>query len=218
MQADVYNFKNEKVGKTDLPENVFGVKWNPVLVKQVLLAQIANRRRPWAHVKTRGEVRGGGRKPWRQKGTGRARHGSIRSPLWVGGGKAHGPRKERDYSQKVNKKMKRQAILGVLSKKFKDGEVKIMENMELQAPKTKIVAENLRSLFGEKRLKKADTLFVPSLENKNIYRASRNLVKAKALSPESLNVYDLMNYKRILIDQKAIPTIAKHYTKLASGK
>lgn len=211
MQADVYNFQNQKIGEVDLPSSVFGAKWNPVLVKQVVLAQLANQRHPWAHTKDRGEVRGGGKKPWRQKGTGRARHGSIRSPIWIGGGKAHGPTKERDYSQKVNKKMKRQAILSVLSKKFKDGEVKIMEDLGLAAPKTKLMAENLKSLFGIKRIKKADVLFVPSLENKNIYRASRNLVKAKSIDPQSLNVYDLLNYKWILIDQKAIPVIAKHY-------
>ena len=124
MNADVYNLKNEKVGTVELPESVFGVRWSPVLVKQVAEAQSANARDPWAHTKTRGEVRGGGRKPWRQKGTGRARHGSIRSPLWVGGGKAHGPRNERDYSQKVNKKMKRTALFSVLSRKAKDGEMK----------------------------------------------------------------------------------------------
>lgn len=215
IPAEIYNFKNETVGKTDLPENIFGVRWNPLLVKQVILAQLANRRRAWAHVKTRGEVSGGGRKPWRQKGTGRARHGSIRSPLWIGGGKAHGPRKEKDYSQKVNKKMKRQAIFAVLSKKFKEGEVKIMENLEIAEPKTKIVAQNLKSLLGEKRLKKADALLVPAPDNKNIYRASRNLTKVKALAPSALNVYDLVNYKRVLIDRKAIPVIAKNY---ASGK
>jgi large subunit ribosomal protein L4 len=211
MRADVYNFKNEKVGEIEAPESVFGVKWNPLLVKQALLAQLANRRRPWAHAKTRGEVRGGGKKPWRQKGTGRARHGSIRSPIWIGGGKAHGPRKDRDYSQKLNKKMKRLALLSVISKKFKDGEVKIMEDLGLSQPKTKLMAANLKSLLGEKRLKKADMLFVPSSDNKNIYRASRNLVKAKVLDPESLNVYDLLNYKRILLDQKAVAAIAKHY-------
>lgn len=194
----------------ELPAAIFGAKWSPQTAKQVLLAQLANRRQPWAHAKDRSEVRGGGRKPWRQKGTGRARHGSIRSPLWTGGGKAHGPGKDRDYSQKVNKKMKRQALLGVLSKKFKDGEVKIMEDLSVSEPKTKVLAKNL-SLFGGKRGKKVDTLFVPSPENKNIYRASRNLVKAKALHPEALNVYDLMNYKRVLIDQKAVPAIAKHF-------
>src|SRR6202007_528340 len=105
MKSPVYNIKNETVGEIDLPDSVFGAKWNPILVKQVGLAMMANARRPWAHAKGRSEVRGGGRKPWRQKGTGRARHGSIRSPLWSGGGKAHGPVKTRDFSQKINKKM-----------------------------------------------------------------------------------------------------------------
>ncbi|MEN9342013.1 MAG: hypothetical protein RIQ54_269, partial [Candidatus Parcubacteria bacterium] len=91
MNTDVYNIKNEKVGSIELPQSVFGVAWSAALVKQVLTAQLANARRSWAHAKTRAEVRGGGRKPWRQKGTGRARHGSTRSPIWVGGGKAHGP-------------------------------------------------------------------------------------------------------------------------------
>src|SRR5258708_29946620 len=121
MQTDLYNLKNEKIGTIDLPDKIFAAKWNAVLVKQVLDAQAANRRVPWAHAKFRGEVRGGGRKPWRQKGTGRARHGSTRSPLWVGGGKAHGPRNERDYSQKVNKKMKRGALFAALSRKVKEG-------------------------------------------------------------------------------------------------
>ena len=127
MTTEVYNLQGQRVGKLELPGNIFGVKWNPVLVHQALLAQLANRRNPWAHAKGRGEVRGGGRKPWRQKGTGRARHGSIRSPLWVGGGKAHGPIKSRDYSQKLNKKMRRLAILSVLSKKAKDGDIKFFD-------------------------------------------------------------------------------------------
>src|SRR4029077_8319843 len=100
MKADVFNLNNEVVGTVELPDNVFGARWNAALAKQVLEAQLANRRSPWAHTKTRGEIRGGGIKPWRQKGTGRARHGSIRSPVWVGGGVEHGPRNERDYSQK----------------------------------------------------------------------------------------------------------------------
>src|SRR5271156_592944 len=137
MNADVYNLQNEKVGTMELPAEVFGTKWSPTLVKQVLEAQLANARSPWAHTKGRGEVRGGGKKPWAQKGTGRARHGSTRSPIWVGGGKAHGPRKERDYSQKVNKKMKRVALFSALSKKVKDGEFKVFESLVLSAPKTK---------------------------------------------------------------------------------
>src|SRR5271166_6555953 len=103
MNADVYNWNNEKVGTMELPASVFGAKWNAMLVKQVLEAQAANRREPWAHTKTRGEVRGGGKKPWRQKGTGRARHGSTRSPIWRHGGITHGPRAERDFSVKINR-------------------------------------------------------------------------------------------------------------------
>ena len=107
MKIETYNVKGEKIGTAELPEGIFGVAWKPALVKQVYDGEMANKRRPWAHTKTRGEVRGGGRKPWRQKGTGRARHGSIRSPLWVGGGVTHGPRKERSYEVKINKKMRR---------------------------------------------------------------------------------------------------------------
>src|ERR1700738_4540941 len=108
-QASVYNIENEKIGTFELPAGMFNAPWRAALVHQVLLAQAANLRRPWAHAKGRGEVSGGGKKPWRQKGTGRSRHGSTRSPIWRHGGKAHGPSKERDYSQKVNKKMKQQA-------------------------------------------------------------------------------------------------------------
>ncbi|HEX4104298.1 MAG TPA: 50S ribosomal protein L4 [Candidatus Paceibacterota bacterium] len=214
MQTDVYNLNNQKVGTVELPENVFGAKWNEPLVKQVLEAQNANARTPWAHTKTRGEVRGGGKKPWRQKGTGRARHGSIRSPLWIGGGKAHGPRNERDYSQKVNKKMKRVALFAVLSRKAKDGELKIFENFVLAAPKTKVLASTLRALLSmnaKKTEKRYDVLFVAEAGNKNLARASANLQKTKALDATSLNVEDVLNHKNLFIEKDAVATIAKHY-------
>src|SRR6202451_4352695 len=104
MDAPIYNTEGKKTGTLTLPENIFGLKWNAALVHQVATSMQDNARTPVAHTKGRGDVRGGGKKPWKQKGTGRARHGSIRSPLWIGGGKAHGPNKERDYTQKVNKK------------------------------------------------------------------------------------------------------------------
>ncbi len=214
MKADLYNIENSKVGTVELPETIFGASWRPSLVKQVLVAQMANRRLPWAHAKDRSEVRGGGKKPWRQKGTGRARHGSIRSPLWVGGGKAHGPRNDRDYTQKVNKKMKRNAVLSVLSHKYKNGEIKFMENLVLPEVKTKVLAQTLLKFAPETAKSKAknfNALLVPETGS-NIYRAARNLPKVKALSPESLNVYDLMNYKNILLDQKAVAIIEKHYS------
>jgi len=212
MNADVYNLKNEKVGTVELPESVFGARWNPVLIKQVLEAQQANARDPWAHAKDRSEVRGGGRKPWRQKGTGRARHGSIRSPLWVGGGKAHGPRKERDYSQKVNKKMKHSALFSALSRKMKDGEVKVFENFALSAPKTKILASVLAALLNMKKTaKRYDVLLVENAANKNLFRASSNLQKAKAVDAASLNVLDVLNYKNLFLDKEAVALIEKHY-------
>jgi large subunit ribosomal protein L4 len=212
MKADVYNLNNEVVGTVDLPDRVFGAKWNAVLVKQVLEAQRANSRRPWAHAKDRSEVRGGGKKPWRQKGTGRARHGSIRSPLWVGGGKSHGPRNERDYSQKVNKKMKRIALFSALSRKAKDGEMKVMDSLAVEAPKTKVLALALNTILAMKKSKKRyDTLLVSTTSNKNLFRASSNLQKTKALDAASLNIQDVLNHKNLLIDKNVVETIASHY-------
>ncbi|OGY99268.1 MAG: 50S ribosomal protein L4 [Candidatus Liptonbacteria bacterium RIFCSPLOWO2_01_FULL_52_25] len=212
MKVDVYNLKNEKVGTVELPEKIFGVKWSPLLVQQIVRAQLANKRRPWAHAKTRAEVRGGGRKPWRQKGTGRARHGSTRSPLWVGGGKAHGPNKERDFSQKVNKKMRRAALFSILSRKLKDGDVKIVDSLAVAEPKTKLLFAPLRAALGlTKAQKNFDVLLITEHGNKNVVRASSNIPKAKAVHPESLNVYDSMNHKHIFIEKSAVAEIAKHY-------
>lgn len=212
MEAQVINLKNERVSEVELSEKVFNASWKPALVKQVILAQLANRRAPWAHAKTRAEVRGGGRKPWRQKGTGKARHGSRRSPIWIGGGKAHGPLKERDYSQKINKKMKRAALFSILSKKYKDSEIKFVDSLNLEAGKTKAIAKSLRTMLEvPKTSKKYDVLFVANPENKNLIRAVRNLGKTKVLDAQSLNAYDLANYKRICIEEKAVPVINKHY-------
>ncbi|HVO28451.1 MAG TPA: 50S ribosomal protein L4 [Candidatus Paceibacterota bacterium] len=214
MQADVYNLQNQKVGTVELPDAVFGARWNAALVKQVLDAQVANRREPWAHVKDRSEVRGGGRKPWRQKGTGRARHGSTRSPIWVGGGKAHGPRNDRDYSQKVNKKMKRAALFAAISRKAKDGKLKVFDTLALEAAKTKALSMSLTALLNMgKRAKRYDVLLVAPGGNKNLFRASANLQKAKALDAASLNVYDVLNHKNLFVDKDAVATIVKHYQK-----
>jgi large subunit ribosomal protein L4 len=212
MKAELLNLKNEKVGEIDLPETIFGEKWREALVKQALEVQLANKRKVIAHAKTRSEVRGGGKKPWRQKGTGRARHGSIRSPIWVGGGKAHGPLKEKRYDKKINKKQKRIAICSVLSKKFKDNEIKFFDSLEINEPKTKLIVSSLKQVLNlSPKQKKMDLLLIPSKENKNIFRASRNLVKTKVLSPDSLNVYDLLNYKNIFIDKNAISVIENNF-------
>lgn len=213
MKAQLYNIKNEVVGEVDVPTSLFGAPWKPALVSQVIRAQEANARKLVAHAKGRGEVRGGGRKPWRQKGTGRARHGSTRSPIWIGGGKAHGPVKERDYSEKINKKMRRAALASVLSKKFKEEEVKIFDRLVLDQPKTRLAWSLLTSLVPSmKKRKKADVLMVPGPEGKYLFRAVRNLVKAKAVTPTTLSVRDLALYQHIFIDQHSLPILEKHFT------
>jgi large subunit ribosomal protein L4 len=213
MKTDVFNLKNEVVSSVELSERVFGAKWNADLVKQVLDAQIANERESWAHVRDRSEVRGGGIKPWRQKGTGRARHGSTRSPLWRHGGKSHGPRNDKDYSQKVNKKMKHVAFFAALSKKFKDGEIKFFENFDIEAPKTKILAAALRPMLPMKKGdRKYDVLLVSGdSAKKSIFRASSNLPKAKTLDATSLNIFDILNHKNIFVEKGAVAVIEKHF-------
>lgn len=207
MKADLFNQKNEKTGTIDLPDAVFGVKWNPDLIHQALTVQMANQRKVLADTKDRGEVRGGGKKPWRQKGTGRARQGSTRSPLWRGGGVTFGPLKERNFSRKINQKMKQLAIFGIFSKKLNEQEIKIVDTLKLEDRKTKNLANLVKNFISPKE----SLLLIPAKENKNIYQAARNLAKAGALSPESLNVYDLLKYQKIILDQEAIETIAKHY-------
>jgi large subunit ribosomal protein L4 len=160
----------------------------------------------------RSEVRGGGKKPWRQKGTGRARHGSTRSPIWVGGGKSHGPRNDKDYSQKVNKKMKRVALFSALSRKMKDGEVKVFDTLIIEKPKTKQLAEALsKSITLKKGGKRYDVLLVSDVANKNLFRAASNLEKTLVLAADSLNIYDILNHKNLFIDKEVIETIGKHY-------
>lgn len=206
MQADLYNKTAKKTGTVQVPDRLFARGWNADLVHQALRVQTANRRRLLAHTKDRGEVRGGGVKPWRQKGTGRARHGSIRSPLWSGGGVTFGPTKERKFALRINKKMRQGAILSALSEKFKDGEIKIVDSLELPLPKTKALQDILRN-FDES----ASILIIAKPENRNVHRAVRNIPKAKALDARSLNVYDILRYKYILLEKEAIEEIEKHY-------
>jgi len=209
MNKDLYNLKNERIGSVDLPDRVFGVKWNPDLVHQAVRVQLTNKRTNVAHAKGRSEVSGGGKKPWRQKGTGRARHGSIRSPIWKGGGVTHGPKKEEKFSLKINKKMKQVAIFSVLSKKLKEGEVKIVDSFDFKEVKTNLAKKTITGFFGDKS--KISALVVPKESEKNAYKATRNLAGIKILNPKSLNTYDLMKYKNILIDKEAVESINKHY-------
>jgi len=207
MKVDIYNQKNEKSGTMELPDRIFKVEWNPDLVHRALAALLSNRRQPWAHTKDRSEVSGGGRKPWRQKGTGRARHGSIRSPLWKGGGVTFGPRKERNYFKKINKKMNQKAIFSILSNKLESHELKIIDSFGAEILKTKKAAEILKKIIQDN----SSILIIPSREQVKIKKAVTNIKKVDALSPLSLNVYDLLKYKNIILEKKAVEEIEKTY-------
>lgn len=206
MKTDLYNKEAKVIGEVELPDRLFARSWNPDLVHQALKVQEANRRVPLAHAKGRGEVSGGGKKPWRQKGTGRARHGSTRSPIWVGGGVTHGPTAEKKFSLKLNQKMRQAAIFAILSERLKKGEVKIIESLSISQPKTKLLLEALTSFLGDK-----PNILLILASPDNIPLATRNLKKVKALDPKSLNVYDLLRYKYIVVEKDAIPVIEAHY-------
>lgn len=210
MKVELVDAHNKKAGTLEVSDTVFGAKWNPDLVHQAVRAQLANKRVAIAHTKGRGEVRGGGRKPWRQKGTGRARHGSTRSPIWIHGGVSHGPTKEKIFAVKINKKMKRLALFSVLSKKLQDGEVIFLDALKVEAPKTKQLALVLKNFSDAK--KKESMLLLPSVETgKNVYRSAANLPKVKAVDPMSLSVNDVLSSKHVLIDQKAAEILSTHY-------
>jgi large subunit ribosomal protein L4 len=204
MEATIYNQKGKESGKLKLPEAVFGLPWNEELIHQVAVSMMSNARNPIAHTKNRGEVSGTGDKPWRQKGTGRARHGSRRSPIWVGGGVAHGPRNDRDYSKKINKKMKVKALLTALSRKYKDGEVIFIDSISLKEPKTKEAKDIITSLSSVKEFEKLNrrknSAFI-TLSDKDIIvkKSFSNFGNLEVGEVKDLNVLDLMNYKFLIM-------------------
>ncbi|OGY59057.1 MAG: 50S ribosomal protein L4 [Candidatus Colwellbacteria bacterium RIFCSPLOWO2_12_FULL_44_13] len=207
MTADLYNQEAKKIGTVELPDKIFKRSWNADLVHFAVQAQMVNKRKPIAHTKDRSEVRGGGRKPWRQKGTGRARHGSTRSPIWIGGGVTHGPRNEKKFEVKINKKMLKGAIQTALSKRVADEEFKVVDSLIIAEAKTKNIAAILKNFFE----KNPNALIIAEKNNKNIYRASKNMKNVKSISADTLNIYDLMRYKTILLEEKALETIKTRY-------
>lgn len=217
MNVNLYNQAGEVVGSVELPDKIFDVGMNMNLVKQVIDAQAANSRQVIAHTKGRGEVRGGGRKPWRQKGTGRARHASIRSPIWKGGGVAFGPTKERNFETKINKKMKRRALFMVLSSKIKDKEIMILEGLEFEPPKTKIAMNTIKILstkmdsYKESKKKRDTILLVTAGQDKNVLRAVNNLPFMETLSAKNLNVKDVLSKKYLLLLKDAVPVIEETF-------
>jgi len=208
MEATVYNTSGKSAGKVTLPGNFFGLRWNADLVHQVATSLMTNKRKPYAHTKNRGDVRGGGKKPWRQKGTGRARHGSTRSPLWVGGGVAHGPRNEKNFERKVSKDMKAKALYTILSAKYRDGEVLFVDSLEFKKPKTSeaiVTLKNLSEVKGFEKLcsgKKKKNVAVVALSSKNINaeKSLRNIGNLEITEARNLNPISLLNYKYLVIE------------------
>lgn len=204
MQSTVYNQEGKEAGKIELPAEIFGLPKNADLLHQVAVSMTANARAGTAHTKFRGEVRGGGRKPWKQKGTGRARHGSSRSPIWVGGGVTHGPRAEKIWKKKINRKMAVAALLTALSEKFRAGETIWLEKFSIPSGKTKlaqIVMGNLARALKLPRLsssKKPQALVVFPEKNTETSRALRNLPMTEYVQTSNLNVLDVLNRKHII--------------------
>lgn len=210
MNAKVYSQTGKEVKEVTLPDSIFGIRWNADLVKQVTDSLLSTKRKPIAHTKGRGEVRGGGKKPWRQKGTGRARHGSIRSPIWVGGGVTGGPRKEKNFERKVSKKMKTKALHAILSQKLRDGEVLFVDKVALTEPKTKRAVEILKAVSTvkgfEKLFSKRNNAATVALsgKNKETERAFRNLGNIKTIEARNLDPLTLLEYKYLIIENPEV--------------
>ncbi|HAE62942.1 MAG TPA: 50S ribosomal protein L4 [Eubacteriaceae bacterium] len=204
-KIDVINVKGEKVEEITLKEDIFGIEPNEAVVHQVVVAQLANKRQGTQSAKTRSEVRGGGRKPWRQKGTGRARAGSIRSPLWKGGGVIFAP-KPRDYSKKINKKMNRLAIKSVLSAKVAENELLVLDALNIAAPKTKEMAAVLENIKAGKK-----ALILTGSIDENVYKSARNLPGVKTATVDTINVYDLLNYDFLVATKDSVEKIEEVY-------
>jgi large subunit ribosomal protein L4 len=204
----VYNTNGEIVREEELDAKFFGLAIKPIVVQQAVEAQQANSRQVLAHTKGRSEVRGGGRKPWRQKGTGRARHGSIRSPLWRGGGITFGPTKERNFAKAINKKVKKLALRMVLIDKINQNQLILLDDLKLETAKTKKMAEMLKKL----PLDGKTVLIALAKKDENIIRSSRNLPKVSTLPVISLNIVDLLKFKFLIMPVKAVNKLIQTYS------
>ena len=200
--VDVINQKGEKVNSIELDDTVFNAEIRDTLVQRVIVWQLAKRRSGTASTKTRGEISGGGKKPWRQKGTGRARAGTNRSPIWVGGGTIFGP-KPRSYAFSLPKKMRKAALRSVLTAKLKDDQLTVIDKIELDAPKTKVFVDIMKTMGLEAK----KILFVTAEKDETLLRSSRNLYQVLVLPIEGLNVYDLLRFDRLVILEAAVPRL-----------
>ena len=205
MEAKVYNQSGKVVGSVKLPPAIFGVSWNPDLVHQVTVGMQEGQRLSLAHAKDRSEVSGGGKKPWRQKGTGRARHGSTRSPIWRKGGVTHGPVAERVYGQKINKKMKNQALCATLSAKYRDGELIFLDQLNISAPKTKEAQAVLVNLSAGVKAPSLTyrrghrALIATPRSNVAVVKSFRNLKPISVDEVRNLNPLEVLTYQYLVL-------------------
>ena len=204
-KVDVYDIKGKKVSDVELAESIFGIEPNEAIVHSVLVNYLANQRQGTQSTKTRAEVRGGGRKPWRQKGTGRARQGSIRAPQWVKGGIALGP-KPRSYKYTVNKKERRLAIKSLLSSKVLEKELTVVDKLEIAEIKTKTMVKALADLKVEGK-----TLIVLPENNENVFMSARNIEGVKTIVLNNINVFDLLKYNNLILPLETVKKIEEVY-------
>jgi len=206
VEAKIYNQKGAEAGKINLPEKVFATKWRSDLVHQVVQSMRSNKRAGTADTKDRGEVRGGGKKPWKQKGTGQARHGSSRSPIWVGGGVTHGPLSDKNYKRKISKTMRAQALFSVLSKKLKEGEIIFIDTLSMPSIKTAEAVKVVEKLAKVSDWKIVDASKKPRVltaifgRNEKTEKSFRNIPQLKIVFLKNLNPFDVLNYKYLLIE------------------
>ena len=204
-KVDVYDIKGKKVSDVELAEAIFGIEPNEAIVHSVLVNYLANQRQGTQSTKTRAEVRGGGKKPWRQKGTGRARQGSIRAPQWIKGGIALGP-KPRSYSYRINKKEKQLAIRSLLSAKVLDNELTVVDKLEVEEAKTKVMAKALTDLKVEGK-----ALIILADRNDNVLRSSRNIEGVKTIELNTINVFDLLNCNKLVLPLDTVKKLEEVY-------
>jgi large subunit ribosomal protein L4 len=209
MKTKVYNLAGKEMEEMELSEKVFGVKVKPEVVHQVFVQQTNNQREPWADTKNRGEVRGGGKKPWQQKGTGRARHGSIRSPIWKGGGVAFGPLTDRNYKTKINKKTRQAAIKMCLSDKAQTGNLVVVENFNFEQPKTKLFAAVIKALPAKVKT----FLVLTDKKDDAVLRMTKNLKSIKTLRAADANVMDILKKGAILTSKEGVKKLEEVFGK-----
>ncbi len=206
VKVQLYNQEGQVIKDIELNDRIFNIEPKESVIHQVVVAQMANSRYNYAHTKDRSEVRGGGRKPWRQKGTGRARHGSIRSPLWIGGGVTFGPTKDRNFYKKVNKKVKRKALFMVLTDKILNNNCILINDLSLDRIKTK----DLKSILSKLPIERKVLIVLPEQDEK-IWKSARNLEGVNVILADSLNVVDILKSDKLLILEKSLEKIEQVY-------